>query len=127
MVDKHEALSIFIKQNYRLMLATDFPERVFKQNKREYFLKNRVEVPKDSEIAKETLNYLVRINHIKNNDELEKVLQTPFFSDKISDRQYYVQKLKTMNEIPDLDLSLIKNEDYKTRIKGQIREQVRVL
>ena len=66
MVDEQEELLKFVKQNLKLILSLDFSEKMFKENKKQYFsvhLKNKF-IPKDREIANATLNYLIKIKNI---------------------------------------------------------------
>lgn len=126
MVDRQEALVKFIKQNFRLMVEEPFLEKVYKQNKKEYFtdqLRNKIQI-KDAEIAKAALDYMIKINFIKDKDTLERILQLSFFSRDRVDYSYYVQKLDLMNKRPDLDLGLIDKEEYKTRKFEEIKDQV---
>jgi hypothetical protein len=108
-------------------LESDFKEKLYKNNKKEYFsdtLKNAIGVPKDIEIAKFALDFLIRINHMKSQEDLETVLASPFFLrfKNILDHEYYLQKLQTMDKKPDLDLSLI-NEEVNEEIKEQVRKE----
>ena len=118
MVDKNEALVKFVKQNYRITLEKDFKEKLYKNKKKEYFsdlLKNAVGIPKDTEIANKTLDYLIRINHIQNKGDLESTLAKPFFArlKNILDPEIYLQKLEIKEKRPDLDPSLIHEEEVQ--------------
>ena len=127
MVDKQEELLKFIKQNIKIMLQTDFSETIYKENKKEFFspnLRNKIGFPKDGEIAKTALNYLLRGNNIKDLDSLEKVLQVPFFNSNINDREYFYQKLNNKNEILEIDFVRLQDQEYKDRYKEEIKKEL---
>ena len=131
MTEKEQELLRFVKQKHiwKMLLKTEFPEDLFKQTKKEYFLAvdkeiRREGVPRDTEVAKAALEHLIKIGYINNKDALNRVLHTKFFSDHIFNPEYYVQKLETMEDKPDLDLGLIEKQEYYESRVDEFAERV---
>ncbi len=131
MTEKEQELLRFVKQKHiwKMLLKTEFPEDLFKQTKKEYFLAvdkeiRREGVPRDTEVAKAALEHLLKIGYINNKDALNRVLHTKFFSDHIFNPEYYVQKLETMEDKPDLDLGLIEKQEYYESRVDEFAERV---
>lgn len=115
MAEREQELRRFVKQVWKMLLSQEFREDFYKDTKKRYFLNlnnTRVGIPKDTEVARTALDHLFKIGYITSKDTLTKILQTEFFSKYIYNPQYYIQKLETLEDKPDLDLGLIEKKEY---------------
>jgi hypothetical protein len=117
MSEREQEVLRFVKQKHiwKLLLSPEFPEALYKEAKKKYFLSlnnTRIGVPKDAEVARATLDHLFKIGYITNKDTLTQVMQTSFFSKNIFNPEYYTQKLETIEHKPNLDLGLIEKQEY---------------
>jgi hypothetical protein len=125
-LDKREATRLFVKKNSALFSLDPFPEEVFKKLKREFFLNYaKTSVPKDSEIAGEVVEALITNSQIKTVSDLEKMLEFPFFKEKIHNRAYYHERLhlKTQRKEPLLDIPKLEKAEYAEQVKEELRKQ----
>jgi hypothetical protein len=125
-LDKREAIRLFIKRNSALFNLDPFPGEVFKKQKREFFLNYaKTNVPKDSEIAGEMVEALVTNSQIRTVADLEKMLDLPFFKERIPNRAYYHERLrlKTQHKEPLLDVSKLEEAEYAEQVKEKLRKQ----
>ena len=127
-VDKREAIRLFIKRNSSLFRTDPFPSEVFKKLKQEFFLKfAKISVPKDSEIAGEIIEGMINSNQLKNEADLEKILDLPFFSNRISNKEYYREKMSLLSKESTrlLDVNKLKEAEYVQKIKEELKNEVR--
>ena len=71
-MDRLEALNLFVKANFKLMLSENFHYELFKRAKLDFFLDGHknVGVPKTEEIAERAINYLIKNSVINGKEKL---------------------------------------------------------
>ena len=97
-MNRHELILEFTKANLDLIMSEDFSFQVFQEKRRTFFTEARrghgQGVPSNKEIAGEALNYQIRIGRISTEQELSGVLQLPFFSKYVRNRDLYYESLR---------------------------------
>ena len=127
-MDKREAIRLFIKRNSAMFRDDPFPAEVFKKLKQDFFLNfAKVSVLKDSEIAAEILEGMINSGQIANESDLESILVLSFFRDRVSNKTYYRERLrlKLQKKEPLVDLSKIKEAEYKEKLKEELKKEAR--
>jgi len=118
----------FIQDNLKLLQQTPFPEDLYKRKKQDFFLKHKriVGKPKDQEIARKTTFHMIKRNMLKDESSLESFLDLPFFKKNIFDSEpFYAElKLKSLDSETIIDPSKLDSEEYVSKIKGEIKDQV---
>jgi hypothetical protein len=105
-----------------------FPAEVFKKLKQEFFLNfAKLSVPKDSEIAAEILEGMISSDQIGDESDLENILAFPFFRDRVPNKTYYRERLrlKLQKNEPLVDVSKIKEAEYKEKLKEEFKKEAR--
>jgi len=130
MIDRHELIIGFIKNNFDLLINEESLRALYKKRKHDYFLvekaKSKQGLPRDSEIANELVWYLIKMNVISTRDELTKYLLFPFLKTNIIDSNTYFDAIKLKNQrAPNIDFSKLKKADYLESLKEQIREELK--
>jgi hypothetical protein len=127
LADLKEEVLKFVKSNLKDLLQDNFQEKSYRDNKRALFygvLRNQVGTPKDKEIATAALNYLFKLRHFKSLEQLEKVLDLPFFSKNIENPDYYIQKYQAGKNKVEIDLKVLGNEEYRAQLKEQLKQEI---
>ena len=122
-MDKREAIRLFIRKNSATFNSDPFPKEFFKRLKHDFFLQfAKVRVPKDSEIAEEVIEIMITNGQIKTKDNLDKLLQLPFFKDNLRNLEYQYQKLaiKTAQRDAFVDVASVRAEDYQKRLEEKV-------
>src|SRR5712691_9093279 len=130
-MDKFEAIRQFIRTNLKIILSKDpFPDDLYKKTKRQYFLVqqgNTVGIPRDAEIAEESLTYLLKTGQIKTREKLDEIFQMPFFRRHVRETQAHIQYLELnvlgKSTVP-IDPSSMGKQEYRQSLEGQIRKKV---
>ena len=122
MVDDEEQLLRFVKKCLPIILASEFDDRTYREHKKEFFPNK---IPKDREIAKTAINYLIKNSGVKDFETIEKWLKKEFFAANINDPDYFFDKLKIKEEKIDIDLASLENEEYKNRKIQELKEQAK--
>jgi len=120
LVDRNEALNLFIKGNFKLILSEPFPKEIFKKAKLTFFMDGHknVGVPRDEEIAGQAAYYFIRNGVISSEDKLCKVLSLPFFAKNIRNKEPFLELLR-------LQKSTIAIVEPKKLSEAEVREKVR--
>lgn len=124
-MDRKEAIRKFVKEKLKLLLSDPFYERVYHEDKKRFFdpIKKSTGLVKDSEIAEDLVDYLIKTKQIRNNDELSKKSKLPFLAKNIIDQDYFRQKLEMENKGADVDVSALDREEYKQRKIEELRKE----
>ena len=125
---KESVIISFIRENLKTLQQKEFPEEVYKLKKHEYFIKHKriLGKPKDPEIAKITISYLINKNLLKTEATLTKFLNLPFFKKNIFDVDIFYEelKLKNLNSNTIINPSEIGKAEYATQIEQEIKDKV---
>ena len=81
-------------------------------------------MPKDSEIAAAALNHLFKIKYFKDEDQLNNIFNCPFFSENISDPDYYREKYRTDVSKVDVDFRGLASEEYKNKLIEELKGEI---
>jgi len=120
LLDKREAIKLFIRRNPSIFNSDPFLNEVFKKLKREFFVDfAKISPPKDSDIAGEVVEGLIITGKVRTTEELDSVLSRPFFKEKMPNKAYYYEKLqlKTSHQEPILDVNRLKEAEYTEKVK----------
>lgn len=84
-MDRNEAINLFIRSNFKLILSKDFLKETFRKAKLSFFLDSNknVGVPRDTEIAEKALQYLIKNGAVLEESKLTEVLSLPFFVENV--------------------------------------------
>lgn len=125
---KESIIINFIRENLKTLQLKEFPEEIYKLRKHEYFIKHKriLRKPKDPEIAKFTISYLINKNLIKNEAKLTEFLNLPFFQKNIFDVEIFYEELKLKNPNPYtiIDPSEMGKVEYAAQIEQEIKDKV---
>ena len=130
MQNRESIIIKFIHKQWNLLLQNSFSKELYKNEKKSYFypLKRLVGNPKDTEIARIMLMFMIRKNQIKDNDKLTQILKLSFF--KINIRQpkmfHDALKLKKPQTLIIMDHAKLDNIEYLEKIEKEIEKRIRV-
>ncbi len=119
---------MFIKRNTSLFKQDPFPWKVFKKLKHQFFIEQvKSPVPKDSEMAGDIAEGMIISLQLSTKDQLDKLLELPFFKKSIQNKQYYYERLalKSKQVTPLLDISVIEKAEEMEKIRNEIKDEVR--
>ena len=105
-----------------------FPGKAFKKLKRGFFLDYaKVSVPKDSEIAGEIIEGLIKSAQIRTEEDLQQTLELPFFKRRIRNKPYYYERLRLriQQKEPLLDVSRLEQVEYAEKVKEELKKKAR--
>lgn len=129
-LDRTEAIRKFATDNLKYIAADPFPKQLYKAAKHDYFLvqlKNSVGVPKDSDIAHESMMLLLDRGSIKDGQMLDSFLSRSFFNQHIREAEYYVEYLNVYvlgkSNVP-LDLGKIAEDGYRRHVEEEVKKKV---
>lgn len=109
------------------MSANAIPRRSLKIEKANFFLElhHASSVPRDKEIAYETIEHLFRINYFANSEDLTRILGLPFFSENISDPAIFIERLN-MEKSPKvgIDFKRYREQEYQSILKDQVKQEM---
>ncbi|TAK15912.1 MAG: hypothetical protein EPO37_09455 [Nitrosarchaeum sp.] len=118
----------FVKDNLRLLQQKDFLDEVYKQKKHDYFYEVRkfVRNPKNSEIAQVAVLYMIRKYLIHTEEELNNLLERPFFENNIYESKILFEslKLKNKNTFMVIDPTKLENLEYREKIENEIKAKI---
>lgn len=114
----------FIRDNLKTFQQKQFPEEAYKLKKHEYFIKHKriLRKPKDPEVAKITIGYMINKSLIKDEETLIKLLKLPFFKKNIFNQNILFEELRIKN--PDLDTIIEPSQMEKALYASQIEEKI---
>ena len=97
-MDKREAIRIFIKENMDLFKTPAFAESEYREKKHAFFfsrMRGAVGNPRDTDIARVLVDYLVEINYLRSETELDRLLTNPFVKEKLINADEYREKIRS--------------------------------
>ena len=127
-MDKKEAIHLFIRRYSGLLGQDPFPWEVFRKIKRDFFTDYaKSPIPRDSEIAGELLEGMIRNVQIAKEEDLDEKLKLPFLKEKIQNRDYYYERLriKSRQSTPLLDVERLEEAVYAEKIREELKNEVR--
>ena len=93
MMDRHELIIGFIRNNLNILINEEDLLSLYKKKKHNYFMvekaKSKQGMPRDSEIANELVWYLIKTNVVTTKGDLAKYLQFPFLKSNVIDTSTY--------------------------------------
>ena len=122
---KESIIISFIRDNLKTFQQKSFPEEAYKLKKHEYFMKYKriLRKPKDPEIAKTTISYMINKRLIKDEVKLDEFLKLPFFKKNIFNQDILFEELKIKN--PNLDIIIEPSQMEKAEYANQIEERIK--
>ena len=126
-MDRIEALTLFVKSNFKLLLSEDFHAKIFKRAKLDFFLDRhkRVGVPKNEDIAERAIHYLVRNGVINNLDKLQQVLSLPFFAKYVRNKEPFEELVRLQaSEIAIIEPKELSEASFRDRVKEKLKQEV---
>ena len=127
-MDKKEAIRTFVKRYSSLLRQTPFPWEVYKRTKHSFFIDDiKCPSPKDSEIAADIVEGMIVSLQIKQVEDLDKILNLPFFDKTLLNKKYYYEKLdvKLKQSTPLLDVETLKNAEVAEKIRNELKSEVK--
>lgn len=127
-MDKREAIRRFIRRNSSIFRMSPFPEKAFKKLKHEFFIDfAKIGAPRDSEIAGEIIESLIKSAQIETEEDLTENLKFPFFKRRIHNKPYYYEKLRlrTQQEKPFLDISKLEEAEYVEKVREEMKKEAK--
>ena len=114
-MDKKEEIQKFVKANLKHILMLDFPYKIYKENKRVLFsmktCETRLKCRRTAKLLR--FDHYFKIKYFKDEDQLNNIFNCPFFSENISDPDYYREKYRTDVSKVDVDFRGLASEEYK--------------
>lgn len=109
-----------------LLSHKQIEKSTFKLLKSQFFLQKAGDsgVPKDGEIASVFIEHLISISYVKTPEELEEILDRPYFRKNLYNKDSYMSLFKAKSEKIDLDITKIKESVYTTQVKQKIKDEV---
>ncbi|MGD0329871.1 MAG: ATP-binding protein [Nitrososphaeria archaeon] len=128
-MDRSELIRGFIRDNLGLLTLKSFPVELYKKAKQKYFIErhgnSQQGVPRDSEIASETIWFLIRRNQIQSQDELDKILSVGLMAEKLKNKQTFYEFIESRKPSePIVDFSKVKQADFLAGMREQIRKEL---
>ena len=131
-LDRKEAIRSFVRENLSLFKGP-FSESEYRDRKRQFFvnkLRNEVGNPRDSEIVQEIVEYLIEIQYLRSEQDLDRLLRHPFLKEKLFRAEEYRERLREHPEsIDEFDPSKIRDAEfaksYRDKVKKEVIEQER--
>src|SRR5579863_2386016 len=118
----------FIRENMKNLQQKDFSEDLYKTRKHNYFsLKKRdIGKPKDTEIAQIALFHMIRKRTIRDEPDLNRLLDLPFFKKNVFKPEIFYEalKLKNPNSFVVIEPSKLDNAEYVQKIENEIKKKV---
>jgi len=127
-LDKKEAIHLFLRRYSGLLGQDPFPWDVFRKIKRDFFTDYaKSPIPRDSEIAGELLEGMIRNVQIRKEEDLAEKLKLPFLKEKIQNNDYYYERLriKSQQSTPLLDVERLEEATYAEKIREELKDEVR--
>ena len=126
-MDRIEALNLFVKSNFKLLLSKDFRHELFKRAKLDFFLDGhkKVGVPKNQEIAERAVHYLIRNGVITDKNKLSQVLSLPFFAKCIRNREPFEELVSLeKSTIIVVEPKRLSEARFRDRIRKELKEEI---
>lgn len=126
-MDFREAINIFLKRYSSILKQDPFLSRDLKKLKRDFFLNiAKTHVPKDSILAKEAIEIMIKNKQIMNKDGLDRVLNYPFFKKNIHNKKYYYNKITIMEKTyrPLIDVDKMEDVEYVEKLREDIKKEL---
>lgn len=104
-----------------------FPWKVYKKDKKSFFIDQfKTPTPKDSEIAGEIVENMILSSQFSNKEELEKLLDLPFFKSKLHNKEYFYERfsVKTQSSIPLFSKKDLEKAENIRKVKDELKEEV---
>jgi hypothetical protein len=127
-LDKREAIHLFLRRYSGLFGQDPFPWKIFRKIKRDFFTDYaKSPIPKDSEIAGELLEGMIRNAQIIKEETLDEKLKLPFLRERIQNRDYYYERLriKSRQITPMLDVDRLAEATYVEKIREELKNEVK--
>lgn len=108
------------------MAPQGIPRLLLKKEKVNFFLDQyHSSVPRDKEIAYETIEHLFRIDYFKSNEDLTRVLSLPFFAENVLDPSLFLERLN-IEKSPKvgIDFKRLREQEYQTILKEQLKQEI---
>lgn len=126
-MDRNEALNLFVRSNFKLILSKDFPKETFRKAKLSFFLDSHknVGVPRDVEIAEKALYYLIKNNVILDQTRLLEILSLPFFVENIRNKEPFEELLQLQkSSITVVEPKKLAEAEFKDRLRQELKAEV---
>lgn len=126
-LDRKQNILKFVHENIDLLLSNkEIDKNTYKLLKSKFFLEKVGDrgVPRDNEIARFLMDYLISISYVSTSEQLEAILQRPYLKRNIYNRDAYLSLFKAKHEKIDIDISKLKEREYTTQVKEKLKEEV---
>ena len=127
-MDRKEALHIFVKNNIALFLFKKFPFGNYKKIRHDFYFDNQTKhlgIPKNKEIAKCAIDFLIENGVINDKNKLEEVLNLPFFDKYIINDELIRETLEMRKStISIVDVKKLSDSMIRDRIKQELKKQI---
>jgi hypothetical protein len=127
LMDRNEALNLFVRANFKLMLSEKPAHEIFKRAKLSFFLDGHkdVGVPRDEEIAERAIYYLVKNGAISSESKLHEILSLPFFSRNIRNKEPFIELLNVQkSRITIVDPRKLSEAVFADRLKEELKQEI---
>lgn len=128
-MDRLELIHGFIRENLDTLMGTPFNAPVYRSRKRQYFLERHGNSqqgnPRDSEIASETVWFLIKRGQVRTKEDLDKVLATGLMKEKCPTRETFYLSLEASKSAESVvDFAKLHRGDFLESVREQIREEL---
>jgi hypothetical protein len=128
-LDRVELIHGFIRENLELLTTSPFRQAEYRRKKQQYFLErhgnSKQGNPRDSEIASETVWFLIRRGGIQTKEQLDKVLSSGLPAEKCPNREIFDEALQARGPRKAvIDYGKVRRDDFLESLREQIRGQL---
>ena len=126
-MDRNEALNLFVRNNFKLILSKDFLKETFRKAKLSFFLDGykNVGVPRDMEIAEKALYYLIKNGAVFDDTKLAEILSLPFFVENVRNKEPFEEFLRLQKStIATIEPKKLAEAEFRDRLRQEIRAEV---
>lgn len=129
-LDRRELMTGFIRENLDLLTSSPFPLALYKRKKHEYFLERYVSskqgVPRDSEVASETVWFLLKRHQVQTRDQLDNLLSKGLMGQKVVDPRVFYEFIQSRKDTePIIDFKKTRDADFVVSMRERIKEELR--
>ena len=128
-MDRLELIHGFIRENLDTLLGTPFNGPLYRAKKRQYFLERHTNSqqgnPRDTEIATETVWYLIKRGRVRTKEDLDKVLSEGLMGEKCPPSETFYLSLASQAAESSADFARLKRGDFLESVREQMREELK--